>query len=309
MRNVTPPHTDSTLNGKVAIVTGAASGIGLAIAHRAAALGMSVVMADIDPDALRSARRTLTDKGAKALDVATDVSLAESVRELARAAETQFGAPWLVVNNAGVATWKRTWDLTHEDWAWVMGVNLFGGIHGIESFLPGMLDRDAGHFVNTASMSGLVVSSNTSAPYAASKHAVVGLTESLYRELQALGSRVGASVLCPGPVTSNIALSGQHRPERYGGPTDAPTVTAGRYGVDSEAAVEVADQVLAAVVDRRFWILTHVEAFGPPAIERVQGAVNGTNPSPSSEDPFHRRQPWHAGSRAELGDDPPRAAH
>jgi NAD(P)-dependent dehydrogenase (short-subunit alcohol dehydrogenase family) len=300
---------ESDLRGKVAVVTGAASGIGLAVARRAAALGMSVVMADIDPAALRSARLLLSDGGAEALDVATDVSLVESVQELANTAERRFGSPWLVVNNAGVTTWKRTWDLAHEDWSWVMGVNLFGVVHGIESFLPGMLDRDEGHIVNTASMSGLVVSANTSAPYAASKHAVVGLSESLFRELHALGSRVGVSVLCPGPVTTNIARAGRNRPERYGGAVGASTVPASRYGADSEEAGDVAEQVLGAVVDRRFWILTHVDAFGPPVIERMRGAVHGTNPGTSSEDPFHRLQPWSSGTRGIVSNPDTRSVH
>jgi NAD(P)-dependent dehydrogenase (short-subunit alcohol dehydrogenase family) len=293
----------SELRNKVAVITGAASGIGLALAHRAAAVGMAVVLADIDPDQLRAARRTLTDGGARAVDVVTDVSSRESVDELAKVAERSFGEPWLLVNNAGVAIWRRTWDLARNDWSWVLGVNLFGVIHGIEAFLPGMLERDEGHIVNTASMSGLVVSAGASAPYAASKHAVVGLSEVLFRELHELGSRVGVSVLCPGPVTTNIVQAGRHRPDRFGGSMPAPNVARGRYGDASLEPEEVADLVFGAVLERRFWILTHPDEFRDPVVNRTVGAIDGTNPDPSTGDPFHAKQPWDAGSRRPRADD------
>jgi NAD(P)-dependent dehydrogenase (short-subunit alcohol dehydrogenase family) len=299
--SLAPQRDAAALRDKVAVITGAASGIGLALAHRAAALGMAVVMADIDPDQLAAARRALTDQGAKAVDVVTDVSSAASVDELARTAERSLGAPWLLVNNAGVAIWKRTWDLTHEDWSWVLGVNLFGVAHGIQAFLPGMLERDEGHIVNTASASGLLVSAGASSPYAASKHAVVGLSEVLFRELQALGSRVGVSVLCPGPVATNIVLAGEHRPARFGGATPGPTVARDRYGAESLEPAEVAQHAFDSVMRGRFWILTHPEHFGPSIVRRMEGAVGGQNPDASTADPFHARQPWDAGSRRRPG--------
>jgi NAD(P)-dependent dehydrogenase (short-subunit alcohol dehydrogenase family) len=290
-------RSEETIRDKVAVITGAASGIGLALARRAAGLGMAVVMADIDPDRLQTARRTLTDQGATAIDVVTDVSSAASVDELARTAERTLGAPWLLINNAGVAVWKRTWDLTPGDWSWVLGVNLSGVAHGIQAFLPGMLDRDEGHILNTASASGLLTSAGASSPYAASKHAVVGLSEVLYRELQALGSRVGVSVLCPGPVMTNIVEAGRHRPDRFGESMPAPDVSRGRYGDASLKPGEVANLVFRAVFERRFWILTHPERFRDPVVNRMVGAFDGTNPDPSTGDPFHAKLQWDAGSR------------
>lgn len=295
---MTAANDQPRLEGKVAVVTGAASGIGLALVRRAAASGMSVVMADIDAERLVRAREMLGLSEADAIVVPTDVSCAEAVRELAAITEKTFGAPWLLVNNAGVSVRLRTWDLTHEDWSWVLAVNLFGVIHGVEAFLPGMVERDEGHIVNTASMAGLVVAASSSGPYVASKHAIVGLSEVLHRELEALGSGVRISVLCPGPVATDISFSGRHRPERFGGPAvPRGAFDTSRHGQGSLAPDDVAEYVFGAVHSGQFWVLTHAAEFGKSIVARMKGAVDGRNPDESTEDPLIARVPWDAGTR------------
>ena len=195
------------LNGKVAIVTGGASGIGKGIATWLVAEGARVVIADIQPDALAATAAELGADG-----IPTDVSDPASVDALARAVLDQYGAVHVVCNNAGIGPLAPVADLTLDDWRWMLGVNLWGVIHGIHTFLPILKrNREGGHIVNTASMAGLVAGPRLGA-YAAAKYGVVGLTEVLAAELAADNSRVGVSVLCPGTVHTNIGHSSRNRP-------------------------------------------------------------------------------------------------
>jgi NAD(P)-dependent dehydrogenase (short-subunit alcohol dehydrogenase family) len=195
------------LAGKVAVVTGGASGIGKGIAARLAAEGALVVIADIQRDAMEA---TAAELGA--LGVLTDVSDPESVADLARAAVEAFGTVHVVCNNAGIGPLAPVADLTLDDWRWMIGVNLWGVIHGVHTFLPILkANREGGHILNTASMAGLVAGPRLGA-YAAAKYGVVGLTEVLAAELAADGSRVGATVLCPGTVHTSIGTSSRNRP-------------------------------------------------------------------------------------------------
>ena len=176
---------------KIAVVTGAASGIGLALADRLASLGMKVVLADIEELALADAQKKLEQKGAAVLAVRTDVSKAEEVEQLADASYDTFGAGHVLCNNASVATGGLTWEHSLEDWEWVLVVNLWGVIHGVRSFVPRMLEHGTdGHVVNTASIAGLISSPYMSV-YQASKHAVVALTEALTMELRVQGAKIG----------------------------------------------------------------------------------------------------------------------
>lgn len=195
------------LNGKVAIVTGGASGIGKGIATRLVAEGARVVIADIQRDAMETAAAEIGAAG-----VLTDVSDPASVDALAAAVLDRYGAVHVICNNAGIGPLAPVADLTLDDWRWMIGVNLWGVIHGVHTFLPILKrNRDGGHIVNTASMAGLVAGPRLGA-YAAAKYGVVGLSEVLAAELAADNSRVGVSVLCPGTVHTNIGTSSRNRP-------------------------------------------------------------------------------------------------
>ena len=251
------------LPGSVAVVTGAASGIGRAVASRCAAEGMKVVLADIEEPRLNDARAELSDRGATVLAVRTDVSDGASMAALAEEALKAFGKIHLVHLNAGVATGGPIWQLTDADWKWVLGVNLWGVIHGVQAFVPILIEQgEPAHVVNTASMAGL-----TSAPfmgaYNVSKHGVVTISETLKRELGMFGSHIGVSVLCPGWVDTNIGESGRNRPaELSGGSGELADLGGGALrGVleSGLAPAQVADLVLEAVKTDRFYILTHPE--------------------------------------------------
>jgi NAD(P)-dependent dehydrogenase (short-subunit alcohol dehydrogenase family) len=263
--------------GKVAVVTGAASGIGRAIAERAAAEGMRVVLADVEAGAL--------DQAAKAMPGSTpfcvDVSDAAAMDAMADAVYKEFGAVHLLFNNAGVAPdGKMTWAQSLDTWKWVIDVNLYGVIHGLRSFVPRMLaGGEEGHIVNTASVAGLA-SGPMISPYYATKHAVVGLSESLCLELAMTESRVRASVLCPAFVKTKIAESGRNRP---GGGSSAAAAS-DQFAAMVRAFIEqgvspesIADKVFDAICAERFWILTHPE-FDAPIRERVEGMLAGRNP-------------------------------
>src|SRR4051812_41980156 len=271
--------------GRVAVVTGAASGIGRALADRFAAEQMRVVLADVEADALAGAEKELRDSGAEVVAVPTDVSNGDEVDALARAAVDAFGAVHVVCNNAGVGGGGAMQTLTEADWQWVLGVNLWGVIHGIRAFLPILLEQDEAHVVNTASMAGLV-SGPFMGPYNASKFAVVALSETLHKELAIQGSRVGVSVLCPGWVNTNIADSERNRP-----PELQRTDDGSAPGLDASGMREmlqqmlangmppagVADRVFSAVREKRFYVLTHPEM--KPAVEaRMQGILQERNP-------------------------------
>ena len=196
------------LSGKVAVVTGGASGIGAGIARQLIAAGMKVVIADIEQEALDKAAAEMG-----ALGVRTDVSDADSVQALADATVAEHGAVHLVVNNAGVGPFGNIADLKLADWRWLIEVNLFGVIHGVHAFLPLLLKNpDGGHIVNTASLAGLATLPGGAA-YSVTKHGIVSLTEILAAEMSMAGEKVGASVLVPGTVRSNIANSARNRPD------------------------------------------------------------------------------------------------
>src|ERR1044071_1599934 len=199
--------------GKVAVVTGAASGIGRGLAEACARERMKVVLADVDESALAQAERDLKDAGAEALAVRTDVSKAGDVEALARRTLEAFGAAHLLFNNAGVGAGTTVWESTLEDWQWVLGVNLWGVIHGVRTFVPLMLKQaDECHIVNTASMAGLV-SGPALGVYKVTKHGVVSLSETLQCELALMKSKVGVSVLCPAGVKTRVMESERNRPE------------------------------------------------------------------------------------------------
>jgi NAD(P)-dependent dehydrogenase (short-subunit alcohol dehydrogenase family) len=252
------------LEGKVAVVTGAGSGMGRAMAERFAAAGMRVVAADIEQPALEATVAALTNEGAIAVGVRTDVSLASDVEMLAEAAYAELGGVHLLCANAGVFSGGLVWERTVADFEWTMGVNFYGIVHAIRSFVPRMLAAgEPGHVVTTASMGGLVTNAY-SGPYYSSKFAAVGLTECLAHDLASIGAPIGVSCLVPSLVATGIGTSGRNRPERFvdrlrPDPTpDAEFVDAAIQ--DSTASgmppSDVAELVLDAVRTGRFWIPT-----------------------------------------------------
>ena len=270
------------LQGKVAVITGGASGIGKAVAAKAAAEGMKVVIGDIEEGALKEAERDLAAGGADVLAVVADVSDAASVRELRDRALDRFGAVHLVHNNAGVGTGGPIWEIPEADWRWILGVNLWGVVHGIATFVPLLIEQGEGHVVNTASIAGLTTAPFLG-PYNATKQAVVAISETLYKDLQIAGvTGVGVSVLCPGFVQTRIAESDRNRPawapERdvEGAPEMRAAIQAMVDGGIPTAAV--ADRVLGAVRTNAFYILTHPE-LNEAVRTRFDDIVEGRPPS------------------------------
>src|ERR1700722_11872558 len=211
---------DPIAPGRVAVVTGAASGIGLGLAERFAAEGMHVVMADVEEPALTKAASALADAGASVLPVTTDVASLAAVEALRDSALAAFGAVHVVCNNAGVGgPHGALWECPAGEWDWVLGVNLGGVINGVRAFMPALLAQDRGHLLNTSSIFG--VFAGTLGPYGVSKHAVTALTETLYFNLKAQGiEHVGVSVLCPSAVRTRFGDSSRNRPE-WAGPAPA----------------------------------------------------------------------------------------
>ncbi|WP_199540015.1 SDR family oxidoreductase [Paraburkholderia kururiensis] len=251
-------------DGKVAVITGAASGFGRAFAQKAAALGMKLVLADVDGDALAACVTALRDEGAEAVGVATDVSQSAQVEALAQTALDTFGKVHLLFNNAGVGTGGFLWENTENDWTWVLGVNVMGVAHGVRVFAPIMLrQKEPAHIVNTASVAGLLAPPAMGV-YNVSKHAVVALTETLYHDLNIVGGEVGCSLLCPAFVPTGIAESHRARPEALRN-MEAPTRSQAVAQVQLQRAVksgklsaaDVAELTFDAVRERRFYIFTH----------------------------------------------------
>jgi len=269
------------LEGKVAVVTGGASGIGRAVAEAAVAAGMKVVLADIEEMALKETDAALGASGADVLSVVTDVSVGSSVEELRDKALARFGAVHLVHNNAGVAVGGPLWTVSEPDWTWVLGVNLWGVIHGIRAFVPVLLEQGEGHVVNTASLAGLT-SPAMLGPYNVTKHSVVTMSETLYRDLEAIGSRVGVSVLCPGFVRTGIAESDRNRPDWAPAPSVAGAEEFQGVVRDLVAAgiepADVAARVLDAVRTNRFYIITHDDTTAMVE-SRLRDILDGRNPS------------------------------
>lgn len=273
------------LKNKVAVITGAAEGIGRAIAQRAAREGMKLVLADINADRLAATVAELESRGAEVLGVPTDVSDFDDVEALADAAFTRFHRVHLLVNNAGVALCKPAWELTSDDWNWVLGVNLHGVIHGIRAFVPRMLsDGEEGRIINTASAAGLLAAPGFAA-YSVSKHAVVALSEVLHHDLALRESRLKVSVLCPAWVKTRIAQSERNRDETERsdpGALDSMSVKIATAVLQATAGGITPDQVAEAVFEAiaadRFYILTHPDTRSGVRV-RMEDILLGRNPT------------------------------
>jgi NAD(P)-dependent dehydrogenase (short-subunit alcohol dehydrogenase family) len=272
--------------GKVAVITGGASGLGRAMADRFAREGMRIVLADVEPHALAKAEAEMKAAGAKVIGVRTDVSRAAEVAALAQKTLAAFGAVHIVANNAGVAPLGNAWENSVADWEWTLGVNLWGVIHGVRVFTPIMLAQGSeAHVVNTASVSGLI-SPPGSAMYNVTKHAVVALTETLYHDLALKQARIGCSVLCPAYVPTGIVDSERNRPALLQNPAQVKTaeqrareamlrkaVTSGKL-----SSADVAEKVFQAVREERFYILTHPKI--KPSIQwRMEDILQERNPT------------------------------
>jgi len=274
------------LKGKIAVITGGASGIGWAVAERAAAEGMKVVIGDIEEGPLKDAEDELSSRGAEAMGVLSDVSDAASVRELRDKTLERFGAVHLVHNNAGVGLGGPIWEVSEEDWRWILGVNLLGVVHGIATFVPLLLEQREGHVVNTASIAGLATAPFLG-PYNATKQAVVAISETLFKDLQSVGAPagVGVSVLCPGFVQTRIAESDRNRPAWAAQP-EAKAAEALRGAMQNMVdggipPAVVADRVIDAVRTNTFYILTHPELTS--ALQtRFDDIVRGRPPTPAA---------------------------
>ena len=282
--------------GKVAVITGGAGGFGREFAIVGARLGMKLVLADVEQGALDQTAGELRSAGAQVLAVKTDVSEAAAVDALAKATVEEFGVPSLVFNNAGVGHGGLIWEHDLSDWEWLLGVNLWGVVHGLRAFTPMMLDaakKDPayeGHMVNTASMAGLLTAPNMGI-YNVSKHAVVALTETLYQDLRLVTDQVSCSVLCPYFVPTGIHRSGRNRPSELA-QESKPTASQMIAQAMSDKAVtsgkvtaaQVAEAVFGAIAADRFYIFSHPHALGN-VTSRMQAIVDQKNPP----DPFAAR--------------------
>lgn len=279
---------------KTAVLTGAGSGFGLECARIAASLGMNLVLADVQQDALDKAADEMRLAGAPVLAVRLDVSNAADMESFGQAVQERFGAPHLVFNNAGIAAGGLIWETSVKDWEWVLGVNVMGVAHGVRVFTPMMLEaagRDPayrGHIVNTASMAGLLSPPNMGV-YNVSKHAVVSLSETLYQDLSLVTDQIGASVLCPFFVPTGITRSQRNRPlelqESVAKPTKSQLIGEAMIekavGSGKVSAADVARLVFDAVAANRFYIYSH-----PKAIKSVQTRLEDIMLARNPSDPF-----------------------
>lgn len=276
---------------RVAVVTGAASGMGLAFAHKFAQEGMSVVLADIEAEALSMAEAAVKAHGGKVAAVRTNVMAEQDIAKLADTAFNTFGNVHILVNNAGVAASaatlrSRPWETPMSDWEWTWGVNFMGVLYGIRAFIPRMLENgEEGHIVNTASMAGLLTAAN---PYNISKHSVVCLTEGIYKEFKGMGAKLSASVLCPGLIKTAILEAERNRPPEFGPATAAgaqrPEVQ--QFSAMFTAAInsgyepeDVALQVFEAIRDDRFYIFPAQENILNSVKARMEDIIGQRNPT------------------------------
>ena len=281
--------------GKTAVLTGAGSGFGLECARIGARLGMKLALVDVQQDALDRAGAEITAAGAEVLSFRLDVSDAGQMEAMSQAVFERFGAPHFVFNNAGVGSGGLIWENTARDWEWVLGVNLWGVIHGVRLFTPMMLDAAArdpawqGHIVNTASMAGLLNPPNMGV-YNVSKHAVVSLSETLYQDLRLVTDQIGASVLCPYFVATGISQSQRNRPAGLDGEKPTRSQLIGRAMIDKAVgsgkvtAANVAQKVFDAIAADQFYIYSHPKALGNVQ-SRMESILQQTNPA----DPFAER--------------------
>jgi NAD(P)-dependent dehydrogenase (short-subunit alcohol dehydrogenase family) len=270
-----------SFTGRVAVVTGAASGIGFALAERCAHEGMRVVLADIEQSALEQAAEQL--RPAEVLPVRTDVSNPESVENLARAATDAFGKVHLLFNNAGVLGGRpgAIWESTLNDWKWIFGVNVWGVVHGLRTFVPRMLEHgEAGWIVNTASMGGLVPGGSA---YGVSKHAVVAISEALYSGLHTReGTQIGCSVLCPIFVRTSLLNAARNRPSELQDGEAAPPVARGRFAArmeNGQLPSEIADAAFDGIRQEKFYIWPGDEV-DEVVRTRFQHIMERSNPDP-----------------------------
>jgi NAD(P)-dependent dehydrogenase (short-subunit alcohol dehydrogenase family) len=284
----------SDFKHKTAVITGAGSGFGLECARIGAALGMNLVLADVQQDALDRAGAEMTGAGAAVLAMRVDVSKSDQVEALGAATLARFGAPNFVFNNAGVGSGGLIWENTLQDWEWVIGVNLMGVAHGIRVFTPMMLAAAAkdpayqGHIVNTASMAGLLNAPNMGV-YNVSKHAVVSMSETLYQDLALVTEQISASVLCPFFVPTGISQSHRNRPDELKAAGVKPTksqligqaMSDKAVGSGKVSAADVAQKVFDAMVANQFYIYSH-----PKSIASVQVRMEDVLMSRNPTDPF-----------------------
>ena len=275
---------------KVAVVTGAASGIGYGLAERCAQEGMKVVLADVEEGALKQAENDIKATGAETLAVKTDVSKVDDVKALAEKTIDAFGGVHLLCNNAGVAHFGTICEITLVDWQWVLGVNLWGVIHGVHFFMPIMLKQNTEcHIVNTASTAGLHTSPEDG-PYYVSKHGVVALSETLYRKLEQGDHKIGVSVLCPGYIRTNLTDCARNRPrELQNKPGEGLDMTSTSVQDALRAAAQllddgmmprqVADMIFNAIRDKKFYILPNAEPFIPMIQARLEDILQERNPT------------------------------
>ena len=259
---------------KVAVITGAASGIGMELANLCAKEGMKIVLADIDTKRLPRVERRMKREGATVVAVETDVSRREDIEKLAKITLDTYGEVHLLVNNAAVGNTKYTWNYTLKDWEWQLGVDLLSVIHGIRIFVPIMLKQDNNcHIVNVSSIEGLIKGSGPGgAIYGLSKHAIVSLTETLSIELEAIGAKLKVSVVCPGWVSTRIVYGDIHRPDKLQNPQEEQIVDTRNQDIfmkidfDIEEALKLspaitparaAEIILKEVKDEKLYILTH----------------------------------------------------
>lgn len=274
-------------SGKVAVVTGAASGIGRALAIRCAKEGMKVVLADVEKEALLKVEQELKETGTSVIAVVTDVAKEEDIQSLAQKTMDSFGAVHLLCNNAGVGGGSNLWSSTSADWQWVLNVNLWGAIHATRIFIPLMLKQETEcHIVNTASIAGLE-SGPGNGIYRVSKHALVGLTETLYHDLKLIHAKIGVSVLCPGFVRTQICDAGRNRPLEYSKPGDISEPTPQekmiaqfiRAGVEQgKSPEEIAALTFSAIQNKRFYIIPDAD-FKQTVQQRLENIVNLQNPT------------------------------